>query len=337
MLNKETMTKKDFSDEIILAITNYSEKISPKDFQKMLKFGLEAKNTEDRYFSIYYFEDGNFKLTENAYHTIKGYLYAELTIPVLNEILDISETEDEYMEQLQLVLDTAFSKAKNNLEYSLHASLLKTYHGVINSTLAKLNKSGLLDNSNPYRNDSARIRKVLCYDEAMNQDFYFSSVHVNTHENEPIINGFQNYIERRLSQVLNASKVNKTPEEQVIETIDNYYKALSEKDKARIKRILAKNNNELAFKFGNSPFALKYNKGVLKYTPTVEKQTIFYQTPFGLWSVYAYDGPEITVTTHYTITGNPISEAVLISKKIATIFKLGITPVWIANKMYLKK
>lgn len=336
MLNKETMTKQECSNEINLAVERYMWKISQKDFQLMSKFGLEARTEIDRDTAIYYFEEGNFKLTKNATYIINGYLCSELTIPVLKEILDISETDDDYFEQLQLVLDTAYSKAKNKLESDVQNSLLNKYHKAINFTLAKLKENGLLDNSNPYKNDSARLRKALFYDEAMNQDFDFSSVHIINNESDTLIRGFHNYISSRLLTILHEPKTKKTPEEQVISTIDKYYNELSAKDKARIDRILTKNNNEIYLKIENSPLVVKNNKGILKYTPPGDNQTIIYQTPFGLWSVYSY-GTEVDVTTHYTITGNTISDAVLIAKKIATMFKLGITPVWIANKMYLKK
>lgn len=343
MLNKETMTKKDLSDERLRLTDNYIKNLNLKDFHSMSKFGLEAKNKKDLESSVYFFDNGVFKLTQTAEHIIKNIIFSELKTITLEDILTMANSEDDYNEQINLVLDSAFSKAKNRFESNISDTLLYKYHKAINFSLDNLKHNGLLDNPNPFKNDFASIRKELFYYEAMKPDFDFSKVHVRNSEDEPLINGFHNYISSRVLPILHGFKIANTPEEQVIDVINKYYNSLSEQDKSRIQKILTKNNNEVSLKIDSSTLALKNNKGILKYTSPIDKKYFlnkeyaFYQTAFGLWSVRVDKESKPVITTIYTITSKSITESVEKSKNIATKFKLGIMPVWVANKMYLKK
>ncbi len=337
MLIKEALTKKDYLDEIANITDTFMENISLNDFKSLTQFGLEAKNVSDLESSVYFFDNGKFKLTKTSDSTIRDYIAAVLTEQTLKDMIEISHTEEEYLEQTKLVLDSVFYRAKNTLESNMKHSLITNYHKTINYVVDNAKEKGLLDNSNPYKNDSARIRKALFFDEAMNPDFDFSKVSIRINDTESILRGFLNYVNKQVPEILKTKQTEKTPEARVIDEINNYYNNTSNLTKTRIAKILSRNNNEVYVKVDTSPLALKNTEGILKYISPVDTKYTFYQTTFGLWSVVDSDETEPKVTTLYTITSKPIRDCVQISKTLATRFHLGIMPVWVANKMYLKK
>lgn len=296
-------------------------------------YSLKVEDFNDLKFieqTLLFKEENNvFVISTDSYNKLINSINKQLTEAVLKDLKSTSISEEDLLNSLNQFLTVSFSKVKLELVTEINRNLsdeyIKQALKVIKQLKLRLPKEAIED-----------VKKELYIVEILTSDFDFSKVWLGNTEND-YVRGFSNYINYNVPKILHKYRKLKTPNDLVLKAIDTYYLSLKESERNRLASILTKNNYEVLIGFQNNEQKVSDRNYTLKYTSSVADDVLFYQTPYGFWGVRFPDGSEPKVFTVYTITNSSIKECIQKATAISNKFKLGQTPIWVANKMYLRK
>lgn len=273
---------------------------------------------------------------------VRSYLKSELSKVTRKDVekaVKLSRTQAEYDENK----DYIFYEPMNNARYRLRiivADAVKEYYiELVKNNYKKLlqqnkNYEGLLEKYKKHchlyelsQTEESTTRKIMGY--AFDADVIGS-------------NGLETlelFAEKRYKQFLEQAKRidpdNVSPDVKAVNIMVKLFDEMNEEKKNKIKRIMAKNDNEMVRLINSSNNRLKHgNNTILKYLePKVSNGLVFYQSAFAM---FVYNPKDKKFTPVYRYGTDTIEMCVGNAKKVALKYNLDRQAVTIASKLYLR-